>query len=82
MLYFQLLRHAWSDEWNFVYYYRAKDIPSFLDAWGEMVSRASSIVALRPFFTESLNSAAVPTWISYRATGAGELVSGATSVPG
>ena len=39
LLYFQLLRHNWSDEWNFVYYYRAKDIPSFLDAWGEMGSR-------------------------------------------
>ena len=47
-----------------------------------MAGSSSSIVALRPFFTESLNSAAVPTWISYRATGAGELVSGATSVPG
>ena len=39
LLYFQLLRHNWSDEWNFVYYYRAKDIPSFLDAWDEIVSR-------------------------------------------
>ena len=39
MLYFQLLRHNWSDEWSFVLYYRAKDIPSFLDAWGELVSR-------------------------------------------
>lgn len=39
LLYFQLLRHDWSDEWNFVFYYRAKDIPSFLDARGELVSR-------------------------------------------
>ena len=39
LLYFQLLRHSWSDEWNFVFYYRAKDIPSFLDAWGELTSR-------------------------------------------
>ena len=36
LLYFQLLRHTWSDEWNFVFYYRAKDIPSFLDAWDEL----------------------------------------------
>ncbi len=39
LLYFQLLVHTWADEWNFVFYYRAKDIPSFLDAWGEMGSR-------------------------------------------
>jgi hypothetical protein len=39
LLYFQLLRHNWSDEWNFVFYYRTKDIPSFLDAWGELNSR-------------------------------------------
>ena len=39
LLYFQLLVHNWSDEWNFVFYYRTKDIPSFLDAWGEFGSR-------------------------------------------
>ena len=39
LLYFQFLRHDFSDEWNFVLYYRTKDIPSFLDVWGEMNSR-------------------------------------------
>ena len=39
LLYFQLLRHDWSDEWNFVFYFRAKDIPSFLDAWGDIFSK-------------------------------------------
>ncbi len=39
LLYFQLLRHHWSDEWNFVFYFRAKDIPSFLDAWGDIFSK-------------------------------------------
>lgn len=39
LLYFQLLRHHWSDEWNFVFYYRATDIPSFLDAWSDIFSK-------------------------------------------
>ena len=39
LLYFQLLRHDWSDEWNFVFYFRATDIPSFLDVWGDMTSK-------------------------------------------
>ena len=39
LLYFQLLRHTWSDDWNFIFYYRARDIPSFLEAWGELAAR-------------------------------------------
>ena len=39
LIYLQLLRHNWSDEWSFLYYYRARGIPSFLEAWGGPVSR-------------------------------------------
>lgn len=32
--------HAWGDEWNVVYWYTAEDIPAFLSAFSELVSRS------------------------------------------
>ena len=33
--------HAWGDEWNVVYWYSAKDVPSFLTAFSELTKRVS-----------------------------------------
>ncbi len=50
MLYFQLLRHAWSDEWNFVYYYRAKDIRSLGHHQRELEKRVYPVCNLEQAF--------------------------------
>jgi len=33
--------HAWGDEWNVVQWYTARDIPTFLSAWGELIQRVN-----------------------------------------
>jgi hypothetical protein len=37
--YAQMLFHAWGDEWNWIWYLRAPDVPSFLSEWPEWFSR-------------------------------------------
>lgn len=48
-----ILNHGWGDEWNFVIYYAAEDIPAFHTAFGEFFSRATE---RHPDFLERLES--------------------------
>lgn len=38
---FGMLVHDWADEWNVVFYYTARDKPTFFAAWQEFLSRFS-----------------------------------------
>jgi hypothetical protein len=39
LAYAQVLTHAWGDEWNLIFYFRAADMAAYLEAWESWITR-------------------------------------------
>lgn len=41
LAYAQVLTHAWGDEWNLIFYFRAADVAAFLEAWESWITKVN-----------------------------------------
>lgn len=39
LAYAQVLTHNWGDDWNLIFYFRAADVPAFLEAWSAWLGK-------------------------------------------
>ena len=42
LAYAQVLTHSWGDEWNLIFYFRAADMPTYLEAWESWIGKVNA----------------------------------------